>query len=292
MKHFIISLFIILYCLPVNAQEVLAFAESFNYAKYENYVLKKSRKYAESGKRANLNALILLRITQETPITKRINSKEEFINGIKLMECYKYSCIIYDDTFEAISEASEESVFHRTEAAPNSKVIKIISSLRPEYVLYDPARRFYFCIDNDDITLIQSDDDTVISCSLYDVENLDWLNTGRSLFNEPISNYSYVLKQRDIMKDFILCSCILEIYEGHDNSESFFQKNNYESPHYNTEAFLKAEEYARLFLSSIKPSPAGGINNGKPYMIKIMKLYKSKELDRFVKSLDKYLFMD
>lgn len=61
---------------------------------------------------------------------------------------------------------------------------------------------------------------------------------------------------------------------------------------YRPEALEAVEEYAKNFVETIEPSLIVDLGNKKAVILSCIEKYKSKELDKFIKSLDKYLLND
>lgn len=97
--------------------------------------------------------------------------------------------------------------------------------------------------------------------------------------------------QRQLLKEYFLCECFRECYKDSHNIQKDLSPSVYfDIMSYELEAFRKVDEYARKTVASIGPSPMVDLNNSKCYFIILMDFYKSKELDRFIKQMDKYLY--
>ena len=97
--------------------------------------------------------------------------------------------------------------------------------------------------------------------------------------------------QRKLLKEYVLCQCFRECYKDSHNLQKDFSPSFYfDIMSYELEAFKEVKEYAQRIVASIGPSPMVDFNNSKCYFIILMDFYKSKELDRFIKQMDKYLY--
>ena len=90
-----------------------------------------------------------------------------------------------------------------------------------------------------------------------------------------------------VMKDYYLIACVNEVYETKVQVKDVSASVCFDLSEYNLEAFRIIKERAKIFIENIKPVPYYEEEEGCAYMLEIIKSYKSKELDRFIKSLDK-----
>lgn len=61
---------------------------------------------------------------------------------------------------------------------------------------------------------------------------------------------------------------------------------------YSPEAFQITKTYAKKFIETLEPSPIVDLGNEKAIILNCIEKYKSKELDKHIKSMDKYLLSD
>lgn len=96
--------------------------------------------------------------------------------------------------------------------------------------------------------------------------------------------------KRELLKEYFLCMCLMEGFKDinigeHDVSESVY----FDITNYATDAFQDVKVYARNFVDTIQPPIAEGFGDKKAIVLKCIEKYKSKEVDKFIKSLDKYM---
>ena len=113
------------------------------------------------------------------------------------------------------------------------------------------------------------------------------------LFGELQAPYFDTVKPhvwRGLLKDYFLAKCILEGFKDkdlQDNSSAIY----FDIVRYEYCAFLEIIYYARRFIKTIKPSPHPDHRNKRAVILKCIDKYKSDELDKFIKSLDKYMII-
>lgn len=95
---------------------------------------------------------------------------------------------------------------------------------------------------------------------------------------------------RELLKEYFLCACITQGFKDKQIGEDDISKAGYvDILRYSPEAFQEVENYAIRFIETIEPSPIEDLGNKKAIISKCIEKYKSKELDTFIKSMDKYL---
>lgn len=99
--------------------------------------------------------------------------------------------------------------------------------------------------------------------------------------------------QRELLKEYFLCVCITEGFKDKQIAENDISQAVYfDILRYRLEAIEAVEEYAKKFVETIEPSLIVDLGNKKAVILSCIEKYKSKELDKFIKSLDKYLLND
>jgi hypothetical protein len=99
--------------------------------------------------------------------------------------------------------------------------------------------------------------------------------------------------QRELLKEYFLCVCITEGFKDKQiDKDDISQGVYFDILRYNPEAFQEVKDYAKKFVETIEPSPIGDLGNKKAIILSCIAKYKSKELDKFIKSMDKYLLGD
>jgi hypothetical protein len=99
--------------------------------------------------------------------------------------------------------------------------------------------------------------------------------------------------QRELLKDYFLCKCIVEGFKDlqiieYDISQSVY----FDIARYDPEAFQEVAEYAKEFTVSIETSPIEDLGYKKAIILNCIDKYKSKEINNFIKSMDKYMVED
>ncbi|MCE1155392.1 MAG: hypothetical protein LWW91_04605 [Bacteroidales bacterium] len=99
--------------------------------------------------------------------------------------------------------------------------------------------------------------------------------------------------QRALLKEYFLCVCITEGFKDQQIGENDISQAVYfDILRYSPEAIQELKDYAKTFIETLKPSPIVDLDNKKAIILSSIEKYKSKELDRFIKSMDKYLVND
>jgi len=95
--------------------------------------------------------------------------------------------------------------------------------------------------------------------------------------------------QRELLKEYFLCVCITEGFNNKEIAEQDISQAVYfDITRYSPDAFQEVKDYAKRFVEAIEPSPIVDLGNKKPIILDCIGKYKSKDLDKFVKSMDKY----
>jgi hypothetical protein len=98
---------------------------------------------------------------------------------------------------------------------------------------------------------------------------------------------------RELLKEYFLCVCIMEGFKDKQiDKDDISQGVYFDILRYSPEAFQEVKDYAKKFVETIEPSPIEDLGNKKAIVLSCIEKYKSKELDKFIKSLDKYLLND
>ncbi|MDR0681997.1 MAG: hypothetical protein LBG15_09160 [Dysgonamonadaceae bacterium] len=98
---------------------------------------------------------------------------------------------------------------------------------------------------------------------------------------------------RELLKEYFLCVCITEGFKDRRIDElDISQAVYFDILRYSPEAFKEIKDYAKKFVETIEPSPIVDLGNKKAIVLSCMKKYKSKELDEFIKRMDKYMMRD
>ncbi|MBQ9201961.1 MAG: hypothetical protein IJ154_06305 [Bacteroidales bacterium] len=118
-----------------------------------------------------------------------------------------------------------------------------------------------------------------------------------SLTSCRVQNTSLVLQkttvQRSLLKEYFLCVCITEGFKDEQiTDKDISQAIYFDILQYSPEAIQIVRDSAVQFVGTIRPSPIIDLNNKRAIIMMSIEKYKSKELDRLVKSLDKYLIHD
>ncbi len=114
-----------------------------------------------------------------------------------------------------------------------------------------------------------------------------------SLTSCRVQNTSLVLQkttvQRSLLKEYFLCVCITEGFKDEQiTDKDISQAIYFDILQYSPEAIQIVRDSAVQFVGTIRPSPIIDLNNKRAIIMMSIEKYKSKELDRLVKSLDKY----
>lgn len=101
------------------------------------------------------------------------------------------------------------------------------------------------------------------------------------------NNNDSIVEQRQLLKDFALCSCLRFGY----GTDSAVYKDITVSIYYNQLLYAdssinKVEDFAKAYSRSIKTSEEYDYQNKKPILFSCLLFYKSKLLDSLVKTLD------
>lgn len=98
---------------------------------------------------------------------------------------------------------------------------------------------------------------------------------------------------RELLKEYFLCVCITEGFKDKQIAENDISQGVYfDILRYSPEAFQEVKDYAKKFVETIEPSPIQDLGNKRAIISSCIDKYKSKELDKFIKSMDKYLVND
>lgn len=98
------------------------------------------------------------------------------------------------------------------------------------------------------------------------------------------------ISQRELLKEYFLCICITEGFEDKKIDEDDISQSVYfDILRYNPEALQKVKDYAKSYIETIAPSPIEDLGNRKAIIASCIEKYKSKDLDNFIKQLDRYL---
>ncbi len=99
-------------------------------------------------------------------------------------------------------------------------------------------------------------------------------------------------KNRELLKEYFLYSCIRHGFENINLSEIDHSGAVYiDLLRYDLKALHKTDSLAKVFVSSIETSDYEE-RNTKGVIILSIEKYKSPELKRFIKTMDKYLLKD
>lgn len=93
---------------------------------------------------------------------------------------------------------------------------------------------------------------------------------------------------RELLKEYFLCECIREGFKDKD-IQDISSAMYFDIVKYDIEAFHEVSEYARKYVISIDTSIIKDLGNNKPIILNCIGKYKSKDLDKFIKSMDKYM---
>lgn len=96
--------------------------------------------------------------------------------------------------------------------------------------------------------------------------------------------------KRELLKEYFLCVCITEGFRNLQIDEfDISQAVYFDITGYAPEAFQEVKEYAKKFVDTIEPSIIEDLGHKKAIILQCIEKYKSKEVDKFIKSLDKYM---
>ena len=99
--------------------------------------------------------------------------------------------------------------------------------------------------------------------------------------------------QRELLKEYFLCVCITEAFKDRQISELDISQGMYfDILRYAPETFQEIQAYARKFIKAIEPSPIVDLGNKRAIISSCIEKYKSKEIDEFIKSMNKYMLND
>lgn len=99
--------------------------------------------------------------------------------------------------------------------------------------------------------------------------------------------------QKELLKEYFLCISIIEGFKDKQICKDDVSKSVYfDILQYSPEALQKVEVYAKEFVETIEPSPLIDLGNKKAVILRCIEQYKSKELDKFINSLDKFMLKD
>jgi hypothetical protein len=104
------------------------------------------------------------------------------------------------------------------------------------------------------------------------------------------SNLDHIQTQREFLKEYFLCMCIIEGFKDIKISEYDISPAVYfDILSYDPKAFQEVSNYAKKFIASIEPSVVEDLGNKKAIIILSIEKYKSEEVNKFIKSMDKYV---
>lgn len=99
--------------------------------------------------------------------------------------------------------------------------------------------------------------------------------------------------QRELLKEYFLCACITEGFKDKQIAEYDISQSVYSDIlRYSSEAFQEVKNYAKNFVETTAPSPIADLGNKRAVILSCIEKYKSKELGKFIKSMDKQLSAD
>lgn len=102
-----------------------------------------------------------------------------------------------------------------------------------------------------------------------------------------------VAEQREMLKDYFLCVCITDGFkEKQINEIDISQAVYFDILRYSPEAFKEVKDYTKKFVETIEPSPIVDLGNRRAIILICINKYKSKDLEKFIKSMDQYLLSD
>lgn len=99
--------------------------------------------------------------------------------------------------------------------------------------------------------------------------------------------------QRELLKEYYLCVCITEgLKDKHIAEDDISQSVYLDYLDYSPEALKEVKDSAKQFVETIIPSPIMDLNNKRAVIMRCIEKYRSKETNKFIKSLDKYMLKD
>jgi hypothetical protein len=99
--------------------------------------------------------------------------------------------------------------------------------------------------------------------------------------------------KRELLKEYFLCSCIIEGFQDqHLEDYDISQVVYFDITGYAPEAFEIVKTYAKSFVQSIEPSIIEELGYKKAIIMESIKKTKSKEVDKLIESLDKYMLFE
>ena len=114
-----------------------------------------------------------------------------------------------------------------------------------------------------------------------------------SCLGQKSADDNMTISQRELLKDYFLCVCITEGFKDKNiNEDDISQSVYFDILRYDPEALQKVKEYAKSFVATIDPSPIEDLGKRKAIIANCIEKYKSKDLDVFIKQLDRYLLND
>lgn len=122
---------------------------------------------------------------------------------------------------------------------------------------------------------------STIGCgSIYKVQHKKNSSEEKSLVDT-------VIHQRQLMKDYALCRCILNAYSGDDSLRADISTSFYnELLLYAYSAQLQIDSIAKNFANSILPSKYPDYQNKRAVIYFCTEFYKSRELDSVIRTMD------
>lgn len=92
---------------------------------------------------------------------------------------------------------------------------------------------------------------------------------------------------RTLLKQYFLCRAIAEYYgDTKDVSCSVIL----DIAPYSLEAFVHVNKYAQQFVESVEPCAVEDLGYGKAFILQCIDKYNSKELDDFIKQMDRFCY--
>jgi len=92
---------------------------------------------------------------------------------------------------------------------------------------------------------------------------------------------------RELLKEYFLCTCIAE---GFNDEDDMSQAVYFDILRYSPMAFEEVRDYAKKFVETIEPSPIEDFGNKRAITLSCIDKYKSKELEKFIENMDKYMY--
>lgn len=94
--------------------------------------------------------------------------------------------------------------------------------------------------------------------------------------------------QKELLKEYFLCACITEGFSDKQlGKDDISQAVYFDILRYGPEVLQEVKNHAKKFVDSIEPSPIVDFGNKKAIILSCIEKYKSKELDKFIKSMPK-----